>query len=496
VNVEPRHHTRRNLARATRGRQVAQLGEAKRGVRYMPWQRDALDVALELDPATGLYWYGIVVVTVQRQAGKTFLEGDVADHRCLSKRNGRVWFTMQTGKDAAYWMREEHQASLRNAVELYGPADHPAAPYKLSKRADATGVQWRQTGSTFYAFAPKRDAMHSKQSDLTFVDEAWAHDAEAGRELRQAIRPTMNTRPGAQLWIVSAAGDDGSAYFDEYLAMGRLAVDDPEARVCFIDYGLRDGEDPEDLQTILDRHPAYGHTIDLGAIMAARAEFADDPSGWKRAYANIPSRTRESIWPEALWTELGGPRLDPPARRGLSFDLTPLGDRYAIGAAWRDLADRPVVDLVDAGTPRRDLPELLAALARAGGVPLDYDPRSPATLEVVDAIGRLDGPEVELRPVAAAAYAGACVTFARAVFDRQLRHFHQAELDDAQAAATKTPYLDGGYGWARKKATGSIAELVVATLALRAYDTLPAAPRKPHARAGGRSRRQLSGLPM
>ena len=129
-------------------------------------------------------------------------------------------------------------------------------------------------------------------------------------------------------------------------------------------------------------------------------------------------------------------------------------------------------------------------------MPLDYDPRSPATLEVVDAIGRLDGPEVELRPVAAAAYAGACVTFARAVFDRQLRHFHQAELDDAQAAATKTPYLDGGYGWARKKATGSIAELVVATLALRAYDTLPAAPRKPHARAGGRSRRQLSGLPM
>ena len=359
MTVEPRHHTPRNLARATRGRQVAQLGEAKRGVSYMPWQRDALDVALELDPATGLYWYGIVVLTVQRQAGKTFLQGDVADHRCLSKRNGRAWFTMQTGKDAAYWMREEHQASLRNATELYGPADHPAAPYRLSKRADATGVQWRQTGSTFYAFAPKRDAMHSKQSDLTIVDEAWAHDAAAGRELRQAIRPTMNTRPGAQLWIVSAAGDDGSAYLDEYLAMGRLAVDDPSSRVCFIDYGLRDGEDPENLQTILDRHPAYGHTIDYGAIAAARAEFADDPAGWARAYGNIPTRARDSIWPAALWTELGGPRLDPPARRGLSFDLTPLGDRYAIGAAWRDLADRPVVELVDAGRPAVTYPSCL-----------------------------------------------------------------------------------------------------------------------------------------
>ena len=495
MTVEPRHHTRRNLARSSRGRQVVQLGEAKRGVRYMPWQRDALDVALEVDPATGLYWYGIVVLTVQRQAGKTFLQGDVADHRCLSKRNGRAWFTMQTGKDAAYWMREEHQGSLRNAGHLFGEEGTAAAQYRLSKRADATGVQWRPTGSTFYSFAPKRDAMHSKQSDLTIVDEAWAHDAEAGRELRQAIRPTMNTRPGAQLWIVSAAGDDGSAYLDEYLAMGRLAVDDPNSRVCFIDYGLRDGEDPEDLDAILRRHPAYGHTIGLPAIEAARAEFADDPAGWARAYGNVPTRARESIWPDSLWTELGGPRLDPPGRRGLAFDLTPLGDRYAIGAAWRDTGDRPVVDLVDAGTPGRDLPDLLVALARAGQAPLDYDPRSPATLEVVDAIGRA-APDVQLRPVATNAYAGACVTFARAVFDRQLRHFHQAELDQAQAAATKSPYLDGGYGWARKKATASIAELVVATLALRAYDTMPAPPRKPVGRAGRRRRETFAGLPM
>src|SRR5690625_1016578 len=96
MEAQPRHHTRRS-DRPTRGRAVSIIADAKRAP-LMPWQHRAADVALEVDPATGHYWYSIVVVTVPRQAGKTKLESDVADHRCLTTPRGRVWVTMQNGK--------------------------------------------------------------------------------------------------------------------------------------------------------------------------------------------------------------------------------------------------------------------------------------------------------------------------------------------------------------------------------------------------------------
>ena len=96
MSAPPRHHTPRSDL-PTRGHGVAAIARAK-GRPFMPWQQLAADVSHEFDPATGLYRYGIVVVSVPRQSGKTKLEGDVADHRCLTKPRARVWVTMQNGK--------------------------------------------------------------------------------------------------------------------------------------------------------------------------------------------------------------------------------------------------------------------------------------------------------------------------------------------------------------------------------------------------------------
>lgn len=477
VDVQPRAHTARNYSRPTRGPQVSKIAQAKSGQPHMPWQRDGVDVALELDPDTGLYWYDTVVMTVQRQAGKTKVVGDVADHRCLTTRAARTWFTQQTGKHASTWMREEHFQALAAAAPLLGEEGTPACRYQLSRRAGAEGVFWKPTRSSFYAFPPNRDAMHSKQSDLTVVDEAWSFDAEEGAELRQAIRPTLNTRPGAQLWIVSAAGDANSAYLDEYLARARLGVLDPNSRIALVDYGIPDEADPEDLQAILDAHPAYGYTIDLRAIQAAREDFAKDPGGWARAYGNRPTRARDSIWPTDVWTDCGGPQLDPPERVGYAFDVTPLGDSCAVGSTWRDQTSGKVhVDLVDEPTVR-ELPQLLIDLAHRRRVPIEYDPRSPGNLSVVDAVARIVEDDrltpVELRAVPQGNYAAACVELARHVFARSLKHSHQAALTEATENATSTPALDGGYTWSRKRSSGTIAPLVAVTLALHAFDTLP-----------------------
>lgn len=449
----------------------------------MPWQRAAVDVALEIDPDTGLYHYGIVVVTVQRQAGKTKLESDVADHRCLTTPRGRVWITQQTGKDASSWMRDEHFTSLEAASSIFGPPGSPSCRYRLSKRAGEIGVEWPRIGSTFRAFPPTRDALHGRQSDLVFVDEAWSFTVEQGAAVRQAVRPTMATRRGSQLWIVSTMGDDASEFFDGYVQLGLESLALPNARVCLIDYGIPDDVDPEDLSAIAAAHPAYGHTVDLAALEAARADFGGDVAGWARAYGNRASRTRETAVSAAVWAAAARPRQDIPDRAGIAVDATPSGAHVAIMAAWRDPAGHGWLEKLYAGPPTRDLPAVLSQLAhRYAGGAVHASRDGIGALELLDAAARHDR-RLDVKWLTVAEHASACGVLNRGLHDEAVHHSNDPDLDAAIEIVTKRPVGDGGFVWGRAHSLGSIAEVVGAGIALYAYDRLPAPKRKPALRA-------------
>ncbi len=437
----------------------------------MPWQSRAANVALEVGP-DGRYWYRTIVITVPRQAGKTKFIGDIADHRCLTLPAARVWLTQQTGKDASAWMRDEHFSSLGRATPLAGR-------YQLSRRAGSEGVYWPHNGSWFRAFPPLRDALHGKQGDLIFADEVWALNTQQGADLRQAVRPTMATRPGAQLWVVSTVGDDQSGFLDGYLSLGQDSINDPTSRVCYIDYGIDEHTDPEDLQAVAKAHPAYGHTIDLDALNAARTDFAADPAGWSRAYGNRPTRARVAAFDPTLWAKAGTEPMTPPDHVGLAFDVTPSGDRTAVAAAWRDTDGHAWIEIIDSAPGSTWLRTALGTRS----LPIGYDTAGIATLAAADELahthrGRLTGLDT-------VDVATACAVLAREVDQGTLRHTRQPSLNDAVACAARRPIRDGGWAWGRKASTGNIAPLVAATLALRIHDTsprpritLPMTPRK------------------
>jgi hypothetical protein len=450
----------------------------------MPWQRRASDVATEIDPATGLPWYGLVVVTVQRRAGKTTLESDIADHRCLTQRDARCWYTAQTGKDASKWMREHHFPALARAT-IFGRPGTPSARYVRTKRAGHEGIDWAH-GSSFHVFAPLRDALHGEYSDLVFEDEIWSLSADQGADLRQAVQPTMLTRPGSQLWAVSTLGDDSSVYLDGFVEAGRAALADPNARVAIIDYGLRDEDDPEDLDVVASRHPAYGHTFGMPALTAARESFRkpngdDDIAGWVRAYGNRPTRTRETAIPAAIWAAAGRSNPGVPDRVGLGIDVTPDLTRVALAAGWRATEDSDTlkvragdgfVHLLHTGRNDREFPAFVAAVAKARRVPVTADRGSSGALEVMDALAR-NHPEVAQELTTTAQYVAACGQLDRGIREDTVHHFNDPDLDAAVEVATKRSLLDGGFGWGRKDSAGSIAELVAATTALGAFDRIP-----------------------
>ena len=108
----------------------------------MPWQSAGLDVALEIDPATGRLAYSDVLWLVPRQAGKTLVVGVAGEHRCLTVPAARVWLSAQTGKDAGDWMRDEHVPLLENAPALAGHWRRRMAPSR------SAGITGRSSGSS------------------------------------------------------------------------------------------------------------------------------------------------------------------------------------------------------------------------------------------------------------------------------------------------------------------------------------------------------------
>jgi hypothetical protein len=482
VSAPFRNHTPRSDW-PTHGRRLAKVAAAK-GRPFMPWQRLAADVSHEYDPATGFYRYSVIVVTVPRQSGKTDLEGSAADARCLWLPNQRVRITMQDGKTADEWMREQHFESLAASVF--------AGRYVPSKRAGMHGVLWPHTRSTFNTFAPIRTALHSKQTDVGFVDEAWAHGSQAGKDIKQALGPTMASRdrfpPGPQTWVVSTLGDETSTYLDEYVARGVASLGDPLTKVCFIDYGIPEDADPEDLDVIAAHHPAVGHTITRRTLELERENFRDvdtgiiDVAGYARAYGNRGSKVREYVFPGSVWSDAGAPRQPVPDRAGLGLDVAPDGRTYAIGAGWH-VGNTGYVEVLAAGDVTRDLPEKAAAIARARGVPLVVARHAAAALEVTDGFARLperDRPEVTFLNAASAG--SACVTFSRGIFRGDLHHANDDALDDAVGVAGKKNLLEGGFRWVLA-GPGSITALNAVTWALRGYELLPAPLARPVAYA-------------
>lgn len=462
--ASPRFATKRNPERRTRGGEVAVLAEAK-GKPLMPHQRLIVDVALEIDPETDNYWYDLVIVTMQRQSGKTKLIGDVADHRCLTLPAARVWLTAQTGKDAAQWMCDEHMPTLQTSL-LFKDKVHCKRP------SSAENITWLHNGAKFSVFPPQRDALHGKQGDLIFLDEIWAHDEEHGEALKQAARPAMLTRKGAQLWVLSTAGDDGSTLLHDYVDVGRDAVTDPNSRIAFFEWSIPEDADAEDMDIILKHHPAYGHTVTRAALEAARKDFADDIGGWARAYGNRPTHSRVAAFPANVWEKCGGPQISQPDRVAVAFDVTPSADRAAVAVAWRDADGNPCVELTREGLGSDWVADHVIGVAKRFKCPVTYDTAGISTLAVADEIA-LRNTTVELKGMTTQEFATSCSVFAGAVLDGKLRHPNQAALNKAVQVASRRAILDGGWAWGRKMSSGSIAPLVASTVALWAFDHLP-----------------------
>jgi phage terminase large subunit-like protein len=435
----------------------------------MPWQQIAADLLNEHD-GTGTRTRAFTVITIQRQAGKTtWLLAEALDRCLFGPPRRRVWYTAQNGQYA-----REKWGEL--AEELTGPSS-PLRHRVQAKYTNGTERLVFPNGSTFRPFPPTKDALHSMQSDLVIVDEAWKFDALRGAELMQAIGPTQATRPGAQVVIVSTAGTADSTWLRPLVARGRAA--DPA--VTYLEWALPDDADPLDLDAVAAAHPAVGRTIDRAFLADQAGIMADTPGEYARAYGNRWTSTLETVIPAADWAAIR--HRDGTPRDGTApvFGADVAVDRSAaaVVACWPDTAGTPTLEVIE-HAPGTDwvAGRLVELHALHGGSAVLDGGTGPAST-VTDALAGRDW----VLAVTPRQYTTACALLLDAVTARSIAHRGEPQLDAAVAAAARRTVGDG-WAWSRRTPTVDVSPLIAASLALYGDAHRPAAAVRPVAYAG------------
>lgn len=456
MSATPRHHTPRDERYRTLGGKAARLA-AILGVPYMPWQRRAADVALEIDEH-GRFRYHTVVISVPRQAGKTTETLTLGLHRMMTTPGGKIWYTAQSGQAA----RERFLQELAPKVQKSLPG-----MMELKRGAGDTRLILPRIGSQMRPHPPTDKYLHGEQSDLNLIDEPWAYSEVQGEALMQAVVPTQNTRRNAQTIFLSTMGDASSTWWHDIVDR---AIEGDSPRTCIIDYGLDDAIDPSDVEAVIAAHPAVGHTIEPRAIYDAHASMK--PAEFARAYANHRTSTKQSVFDSdklaAVLTDARTIAADSPVAIGaaVSWDR----QRATIAAAGYDADGAPVGEIIESRPGTAWVTERLRSLKdRHDPLAVMVDSKSPAASIATD-------PSLETTltvPTARQVAAGTALLLDN-IRDGEITLRPDAELATALDVLTLRAVGELGDMLDRRHSAGSIAPVEAVMLALTGLVHAPA----------------------
>lgn len=443
------------------------------GKPLLPWQQYVADVAHEIDPSSGDLVHHEVLVTVQRQSGKTDLDQEIAVMNTLLGPRRRVWYTAQSGQHANDKWREVFGGDEDN------PSPWDDSPWRQMSRkprlSNGSMALTMLNGSTYRPHPPTADSMHSKQSDRSTIDEVWWYTEAQGRDLVQAIQPPMLTRRKLtgirpQIWYISTEGTVESTFLNGLLERARGG--DPT--IALFDWGIGPDVDPTDLPAVAAAHPGYGHLFDMQELVQFSRGM---PAGeFARAYGNRRTGASERVIPvdEFRRAAYPGALPDGPLCFGAAYGVDAVD--ASISVAVRQ--DTRIVTEVIAHEPNTSwaIDRLRAIAAKHPKVPFAIDPYGPSA-SLHDAASRAGLPLVDIKSshVSAAAqnlvsWITAPVKTADALTWRYIPH---PALDAAAELATRRWVNDGAWLFGRRASVGSISALEAVNLATWGVDHLP-----------------------
>lgn len=389
--ARPRFQTKPTPRAPGWSRRIYSATEAITGHPPLPWQRPPMRLIAETGNGGTPRW-PTVIVSVPRQSGKTTIAKAATTAKAELADDQRLFGTAQTRLDAVAHL-EELALSLGDSA-------------KSRLGVGAERITW-PNGSIYRVIAPTDTGGHGPSLDWMLIDEAWT----LARKFLGGVRPAMSAKPQSSMLITSTMGTVESEVWNDLVAMGREAIDDPDARIAYVEYSAPSDDAVFDESRWHEWMPALGHTVTHAHIRADMKLL--EPADFIRGYGNRTTAAVVSIFP-ADWLEKAWRVIDPPQRFVVAIDVNndPAGASVTTGhittegiaarlVEWRYGAPRWVpgfvADLVaardveaivgDFGGPARAIHAELKALADAQLIPLvDRVPRDFAkdTLKFYD----------------------------------------------------------------------------------------------------------------
>lgn len=423
----------------------------------MPWQEYGADLIGELD-SRGLPRWPLVIISVPRQAGKTTLTLAACIHRLLTGPRRRVWYTAQTGQKA----RGKWLELVTNHIETGDFALREL--FTTKKAAGSEQLIIPRLGSIFSPHPPTEDSLHGEQSDMNFIDEGWVFDDAQAAHLMQAIVPTQATRPGAQTVIVSTRGTAASTWFHGLVAKAKL----PGSKIAILDYGIEDGDDPQDLDVIAAAHPAYGYTVTMDSLIAAKDQLA--PSEFARAYGNRETGSRDREIPLQAWESAASLEKIPaghPVTFGAAVDFERTETAIVAAALVEGV---PIIEVVDLRSGTSWAATRLVELIKEHGAPPPWVDNIGPAATLADELTLLGHPPApfgvrDLTAACADIWDRITTVDADGIAAPRVRIRPHEALDIAAEIVTKRR-IGEAWAWGRRSSAGSIAALDAGTLAL------------------------------
>lgn len=479
--MTPRHPSRDTVADEV----IAVMGGL--GWCPMPWQRELLEVAYEVD-AFGQLWYREIVVVIMRQSGKSTLIVPVSLHRMIGWPDRQFGlYIAQTRDKAREKLVEEHFYHIERS-----PFRRLLEPNRSGKVRPVliNGSEHLKflNGSKWAIDAPTEEAGHGGTLGLAVGDEIFAMP---DNRLEAGLMPTMATVHDAMTWWISTPGKSKikSPFMWQKVEKGRARVElarmDPtvldKSRSLYVEFSIPRDVDVYDPVTWWDYMPAVGYTQTVDTI-AGFADVMGEPE-FRRAFACQWGDEFGTDWkiPKEKWDE----REDEDSQIGEKLvwilDVSPDRAWASISvASQRDdgLVHLEVVDdgpgtdwLIDGDDrPEGDDAKLngIAALVAKYGGDVWYD-----HLTVGGFAPDMRDAGVEARPVEARDVMVAAPMLKDFVLNGRVVHLGQEELTDALASAATSTFGDG-WKWSRGRSMRPITALVSVSLALRMLaKTLP-----------------------
>lgn len=437
------------------------------GAPMMPWQRHVVDVALEIDPETGLLYYGEVVLLVPRQSGKSTLVLDVAVHRALAWPTPQtISYAAQTGLDARKKWADDHVPALERS-----PLGKRRPPlYRVRRTNGQEAILWAN-GSRHGLTAGTEQAGHGSTLDLGFIDEAFA---QSDARLEQAYSPAMITRRDSQLWVVSTAGKSpkSSPFLWQKVEDGRERVaSGVPSRVAFLEWSAADDDDRSDPEVWARTIPALGHTATVEAIQAKHDSMP--PAEFDRAFLNRwTPQAVESVIPSDRWSHAA-------RSRGMSGRIV-LGVDMSTDRKWTTVA--AIGDAVGSEGAAGEVVAVDRGSAWVPGRVRELVDRHGVDVVALDATGPVAAliPEFEalgipLLQVGGTDMGRAFGTFVDAVTAGQFVHRNQAEVNVSVENGV-TRRAGDVVRWSRTSSPVDISPVIALTVALWAWRHAPDVP--------------------